>query len=967
MMKKKTKERIILILLTFGLIGGAFAYFSATADTVSNIFKVFTGEKDESEGLEIVEPSWKEPSQALLPGSYLKKDPSLISKVEYDGYSVIRVRIPKVMSQIKGQTTEQFNEIADICYYESPQIPINTDNEYISEQSEVYGERKGYPIGENNTGTYNSDDYVFLGKLTTHDEFNDYYFGYNGILYSKNRTENLFDHIQIRDFTKLQANGEERIKIHIDIDARLVQSIDEDTGLEYKNVADAWNKVFKKPQTSNEFGAVNNDSYIDETQLQQIKTRDIYQISYNGNNAEQDIIYTQKKVNSSVNIAGNMYSKDGYLFIGWNTKEDGTGISFTPGVPYTDNANLTLYAQWKANEHSVIIDKETGIKTVNGAGDYRFNQPVTISYILSDGYDFNGWMSNDVIIENNQFILPNKDVHILAKAKIHQYGISYDLDGGYVSSNPDTYNIMNDAFILNNPVKNHYDFIGWTGTDLSTMTKTVSVPKGSFGDRNYKANWKELSQWNVTFNTMGKGTAPKEQIVYYRDKIEEPESPATTNYIFKGWYTENTFINKWDFKTHTMPDKDMTLYAKWVEKPFHNIKISGTQAATNINESTEVYIDVEESANITVQIANTAIANATAKDNKVIITGIKNGTTEVTITASETAGYKTTTTTLPVVVSATKVTIDPNGGIFNGSNKPCTFGVDEGTSFVKSYTYSGKVEELTIPYTGFYFIEAWGGKGGNDTKAGGKGGYLKGYAYFTKDQKIYINCGGKGGDKVTAKGGAYNGGGDAGGHGYSGGGGGATTIATTNRGILVNYEDHKDEVLLVAGGGSGGSNNSIGEGGTVLYAYTKDNTTFPGDVINGASTAKLCGVFAQGQHRGPESNKDGGGGGGGWVGGIHGLDEAGNPAGGGASFINTKAGCIAIALIPSNNDGVGKCNITYEQKSVALQIPERPGYVFDGWELTGSGNYTYNDLSGITMFNFEIGKNAKLTAKWKKQ
>ncbi len=69
------------------------------------------------------------------------------------------------------------------------------------------------------------------------------------------------------------------------------------------------------------------------------------------------------------------------------------------------------------------------------------------------------------------------------------YSITYNLNGGTVgTANPGIYNLK-DAFTLNNPTKNLYDFMGWTGTGLSVQTKTVSVPKGSYGNRSYTANW----------------------------------------------------------------------------------------------------------------------------------------------------------------------------------------------------------------------------------------------------------------------------------------------------------------------------------------------------------------------------------------------------------------------------------------------------------------------------------------------
>ena len=71
------------------------------------------------------------------------------------------------------------------------------------------------------------------------------------------------------------------------------------------------------------------------------------------------------------------------------------------------------------------------------------------------------------------------------------YPINYELDGGNLaddSANPTSYSRV-DSFKLNNPVKEGYDFIGWTGTDLNSATQEVSITEGSKGARSYKANW----------------------------------------------------------------------------------------------------------------------------------------------------------------------------------------------------------------------------------------------------------------------------------------------------------------------------------------------------------------------------------------------------------------------------------------------------------------------------------------------
>ena len=75
-----------------------------------------------------------------------------------------------------------------------------------------------------------------------------------------------------------------------------------------------------------------------------------------------------------------------------------------------------------------------------------------------------------------------------------EYGITYDLGGGTVTGNPDSYTVESDSFTLNNPVKEGgYEFAGWSGTGLvENDNMTVTVPKGSTGSRSYKAHWRDI-------------------------------------------------------------------------------------------------------------------------------------------------------------------------------------------------------------------------------------------------------------------------------------------------------------------------------------------------------------------------------------------------------------------------------------------------------------------------------------------
>ena len=307
--------------------------------------------------------------------------------------------------------------------------------------------------------------------------------------------------------------------------------------------------------------------------------------------------------------------------------------------------------------------------------------------------------------------------------------------------------------------------------------------------------------------------------------------------------------------------------------------------------------------------------------------------------------------------------------IFGGGRSPTVVDAADTNDLDVTINYAGRqVQTWTAPYSGYYYVEAYGAAGGNDGSRGGYGGYVKMYTYLNEGTNLYITCGQKGwahwststsGGQKLEDNPAYNGGARASNTiGASGVGGGATSIAISNHGELKDFANCKNDVLMVAGGGAGGSLNSSGSGGLVLYTGSSTNYS----VMNGADTSLLNGQFALGSP--PVNDADGGGGGGGWIGGKSGLDAAGNSAGGGASFVNTSQNCIPIELIPDYNakdgyvhitstDYTGYYTISYDydggtasnpisysvtQDDFTLTAPTKEGYTFTGW--TGSNGDT---------------------------
>ena len=74
-----------------------------------------------------------------------------------------------------------------------------------------------------------------------------------------------------------------------------------------------------------------------------------------------------------------------------------------------------------------------------------------------------------------------------------EYSIQYNLDGGTLAqgANPAVYTASDPPIPLQNPTKEGYLFLGWSGTGLSAPSLRVTIAEGSQGERSYTANWRE--------------------------------------------------------------------------------------------------------------------------------------------------------------------------------------------------------------------------------------------------------------------------------------------------------------------------------------------------------------------------------------------------------------------------------------------------------------------------------------------
>ena len=233
----------------------------------------------------------------------------------------------------------------------------------------------------------------------------------------------------------------------------------------------------------------------------------------------------------------------GHTFKGWYDNEGLTGDPVT-AIGGTEMGNKEYWAKWTINQYTITFDTDGGSEVAPITQDYgtAITAPADPT---REGYTFTGW---DTAIPAT---MPAHNMTITAQWTVNQYTITYDLDGGTAEGNPDTYTVETDAFTLKNPTRPGYTFTGWSGTGLTGEDNlTVTIPKGSTGNRSYTAHW-SLNTYSITYDLNG-GTASGNPTSYTVESATITlNQPTKTGYTFTGW--SGTDLTGEDNLTVTIP------------------------------------------------------------------------------------------------------------------------------------------------------------------------------------------------------------------------------------------------------------------------------------------------------------------------------------------------------------------------------------------------------------------------------
>ena len=316
-----------------------------------------------------------------------------------------------------------------------------------------------------------------------------------------------------------------------------------------------------------------------------------------------------KTANVDIKLSSSVPTRNGYTFLGWNTKADGKGTAYAAGAIYKNDQNggtVTLYAQWTPWKHVLHYNKNvptssTSQTVSNMPVDQTktFGQFMAISNLVPTrkGYTFAGWytQSNGTGTKydpgsNYAADQNGGTVNLYAKWTPWTYNIKYDQNVKSTSSSKTVTDMpaaqtktqeIDVTLSSMTPKRNGYIFAGWS----TSANGSVEYKQGSRFTKDLDSNgasitlyavwtpWKHTIHYNSNIPTNAPtGTTtvsnmPGDQTKTFDEKLMiSSNKPTRKGYNFAGWSTSangNVVYQPGAEYKNDQNGGTVTLYAKW--------------------------------------------------------------------------------------------------------------------------------------------------------------------------------------------------------------------------------------------------------------------------------------------------------------------------------------------------------------------------------------------------------------------
>lgn len=319
-------------------------------------------------------------------------------------------------------------------------------------------------------------------------------------------------------------------------------------------------------------------------------------LTYHGNGATDGNTAAQSgKTGDELTTNANGFTRDGYTFVEWNTKADGTGGHYGKGTNGVAKwtmlpAGNDLYAIWQANPANIRYRDDWGAtgSTPDTTGVTGQNVTIAQNGFTRPGYTFTGWArdrrTDPSLQPGGRYTLTPGTTTLWAQWKADPAHLIYNSNSGSTSQTRRTDGVVDQTLtVIANPfTRSGYTFTGWN-TQADGRGKAYAAGNGFRLVADAKSNPVNTSvlyaQWRINrvalkFDPNG-GTGGYPDITV--DALTTVTIPADAKepkvsrpgFRFTGWAMKPTpgagdTILGPGKGTVTMPDQgSITVYAQW--------------------------------------------------------------------------------------------------------------------------------------------------------------------------------------------------------------------------------------------------------------------------------------------------------------------------------------------------------------------------------------------------------------------
>ena len=311
-----------------------------------------------------------------------------------------------------------------------------------------------------------------------------------------------------------------------------------------------------------------------------------YNIKFMGNGgmteSGKDSVTVTHLYSLEESLISNSFVKEGYEFVGWNTKKNGKGTTYNDQeliskLSEKNNTIITLYAVWEPEKFWITYELNADDAVNLNPAYYNITKDVSLKNPTNPGYTFAGWYLDEACTSRVKKISKKwaEDIALYAKWTENVYNVTFNTNGGKAAQGIVTkqkgiaYTQMIDFPEIGTITRDGYILREWnTKKDGSGMSygltdcgfKKENAPAKNKGTLTLYAVWDAIP-YPITYELNG-GTQNPNPEYYTVAKDIKLQTPVKPGYTFLGWYSDEGLTTKiTSIKKNTKAP--VTVYAKW--------------------------------------------------------------------------------------------------------------------------------------------------------------------------------------------------------------------------------------------------------------------------------------------------------------------------------------------------------------------------------------------------------------------